>query len=157
MRSSAFPIKMTATERVSTLGRSVFIVAVIGLLLGVLGACAGSQRVEKTAVASGERLYRTSCAGCHGVDADGRGPIAPLLNVPVPDLHGVAARRHGEFPELEIFRIIDGQAQIVGHGPRHMPIWGYEFFGDDADDEVAHRQATDKVDQLVAYLRSIQR
>jgi mono/diheme cytochrome c family protein len=98
-----------------------------------------------------------SCAGCHGVDADGLGPIAPVLKVKVPDLRGIAVRRNGQFPELEIFRIIDGQAEISGHGPRHMPIWGYEFFGDDADDEAAHKQATDKVDQLVAYLRSIQR
>jgi hypothetical protein len=36
-------------------------------------------------------------------------------------------------------------------------VWGYEFFGDDPDDEVAHRQAEQKVDLLVSYLRSIQR
>ena len=38
-----------------------------------------------------------------------------------------------------------------------MPVWGYEFFGDDPDDEIAHRQAFDKVKRLVEYLRSIQR
>ena len=38
-----------------------------------------------------------------------------------------------------------------------MPVWGYEFFGDAADDEVAHRQASDLVKRLVEYLRSIQR
>jgi len=74
-----------------------------------------------------------------------------------PDLTRIAARRGGTFPELEVFRIIDGQADLSAHGPRHMPVWGYEFFGTDADDEVAHRQAEDKVDSLVKYLRSIQR
>ena len=83
--------------------------------------------------------------------------MAPLLTVPVPDLTLIAQRRGGQFPELEVFRIIDGQSDLTGHGPRHMPVWGYEFFGDDADDETAHRRATDKVDRLVAYLRSIQR
>lgn len=125
-------------------------------LLAALTACA-SGNAPVLQAAAGERIYKVSCAACHGADARGTGPVAPLLTVPVPDLTLIAARRGGEFPELDIFRIIDGQSELTGHGPRHMPIWGYEFFGDDADDEVAHRRATDKVDRLVAYLRSIQR
>jgi hypothetical protein len=38
-----------------------------------------------------------------------------------------------------------------------MPVWGYEFFGEDPDDEVAHREATEKIERLVRYLQSIQR
>jgi len=106
---------------------------------------------------TGQHTYRVSCAACHGADAQGSGPVAPFLNVKVPDLTRIAARRGGAFPDLEIFRIIDGQAELQSHGPRHMPVWGYEFFGDDADDEVAHRRATERIDRLVAYLRSIQR
>lgn len=130
-------------------------------LTAALAACASGEATPSAAsgrqVAAGERIYKVSCAACHGADARGTGPVAPLLTVAVPDLTRIAQRRGGEFPELEIFRIIDGQSDLAGHGPRHMPIWGYEFFGDDADDEVAHRRATDKVDRLVAYLRSIQR
>jgi mono/diheme cytochrome c family protein len=106
---------------------------------------------------SGARIFRGSCAACHGEDARGNGPVAPLLTVQVPDLTRIAARRHGEFPGLEVFRIIDGQSELAAHGPRHMPVWGYEFFGDDADDEIAHRRASGKIDRLVEYLRSIQR
>jgi hypothetical protein len=83
--------------------------------------------------------------------------VAPLLKVNVPDLTLIASRRGGAFPDDEIYRIVDGQADLAAHGPRHMPVWGYEFFGDDPDDEVAHRQATAKVERLVLYLRSIQR
>lgn len=121
-----------------------------------LSACASGEAPRQQA-GTGEAIYKVSCAACHGADARGTGPVAPLLNVPVPDLTRIAQRRGGEFSELEIFRIIDGQADLADHGPRHMPVWGYEFFGDDADDEAAHRRATDKVDRLVAYLRSIQR
>jgi mono/diheme cytochrome c family protein len=106
---------------------------------------------------AGEHIYKQSCAACHGTDARGTGPVAPLLKVDVPDLTRIQARRGGQFPELEVFRIIDGQSELAAHGPRHMPIWGYEFFGSDADDELAHRRATEKVDRLVAYLASIQR
>ncbi len=126
----------------------------LALFATLAGCASGNAPVQ---AAAGERVYKVSCAACHGADARGTGPVAPLLTVPVPDLTLIAARRGGEFPELEIFRIIDGQSELAGHGPRHMPIWGYEFFGDDADDEVAHRRATDKIDRLVAYLRSIQR
>ena len=38
-----------------------------------------------------------------------------------------------------------------------MPVWGYEFFGQQADDERAHAQAAEKVDALVNYLRKRQR
>ena len=114
-------------------------------------------RHESGDLRAGARLFRGSCAACHGEGAQGNGPVAPLLTVPVPDLTRIAARRGGEFPELEIFRIIDGQSELAAHGSRHMPVWGYEFFGDDADDEVAHSRAVEKVDRLVAHLRSIQR
>jgi len=56
-----------------------------------------------------------------------------------------------------IFRIVDGQADLGSHGPRNMPVWGYEFFGADADDEAAHGEATRKVESVVEFLRSIQR
>jgi hypothetical protein len=38
-----------------------------------------------------------------------------------------------------------------------MPVWGYEFFGDEPDDEAAHAEASVKIERLVSYLRSIQR
>jgi mono/diheme cytochrome c family protein len=136
------------------------------LLAAVLVSCATQPNADTTAAAPpraslpaqpGARLFRASCAGCHGVNAQGSGPIAPLLTVKVPDLTRIAMRRGGVFPDDEIYRIIDGQADLTAHGPRHMPVWGYEFFGDTDDDETAHRQATEKVERLVAYLRSLQR
>jgi mono/diheme cytochrome c family protein len=106
---------------------------------------------------TGERLYQVSCSGCHGANARGNGPVAPLLEVPVPDLTQLALRRGGSFPVDEVYRIIDGQADLTAHGPRHMPVWGYEFFGQEPDDELAHREATEKIERLVRYLQSLQR
>lgn len=120
-----------------------------------LAACAA--RPSPRAELSGDRLYAASCAACHGPSARGDGPVAPILNVPVPDLTRIASRRGGKFPTDDVYRIIDGQANLAAHGPRHMPVWGIEFFGEDADDESAHAAATEKVDRLVGYLRSIQR
>lgn len=131
--------------------------ALLGALtLASLVACAGATTAVKNSVERGKQHFRVSCAGCHGADARGNGPVAPILKVPVPDLTLIAARRGGAFPADEIFQIVDGQADLSAHGPRHMPVWGYEFFGEDPDDEAAHRAAADKIDQVVSYLRSVQ-
>jgi mono/diheme cytochrome c family protein len=127
------------------------------LATALLSACTGAQPGAVASHAHGERLYRTSCAGCHGNDARGNGPVAQFLTVAVPDLTRIAARRGGQFPADEIYRIVDGQADLAAHGPRHMPVWGYEFFGDEPDDEAAHAEASARIERLVNYLRSIQR
>jgi mono/diheme cytochrome c family protein len=136
--------------------------AIATLAIGWLTACTsapdtGSATAAGPAGSRGERQYNVSCSGCHGANARGNGPVAPLLKVPVPDLTLIASRRGGTFPEDELYQVIDGQADLPAHGPRNMPVWGYEFFGDDPDDEKAHREATEKIDRLVEFLRSIQR
>lgn len=45
--------------------------------------------------APGEVAYREYCAGCHGADARGNGPVAGLLAVQPPDLRA-AVRRSSE-------------------------------------------------------------
>jgi mono/diheme cytochrome c family protein len=125
--------------------------------MGATTAREPGRSQEKRNLDAGERLYEESCAGCHGASAGGTGPAAPLLGAPVPDLTRLASRRGGSFPVDEIYRVIDGQADLTALGPRHMPIWGYEFFGAEPDDELAHREATAKIDALVRFLQSIQR
>jgi len=143
--------------------------ALMTVVLACLSSCAGSPGTSSSnAIAPakspdvrvlerGGRLYKVSCAACHGVDARGNGPVAPILKVPVPDLTLIASRRGGLFPADEIYRIVDGQADLGAHGPRNMPVWGYEYFGEEPDDEAAHEEATQKVESLVEFLGSIQR
>lgn len=131
---------------------SILFIVIMAVMSSVV---ARADDAHKAATAA--HLYQVSCSGCHGREARGDGPVSPFLTVKVPDLTRIAARRGGVFPEEEIFKIVDGQADLRSHGPRHMPVWGYEFFGDDPDDEFAHRQASDLVKRLVEYLRSIQR
>jgi mono/diheme cytochrome c family protein len=119
-----------------------------------LTSCAATPTADAGA---GEHLYEMSCAGCHGANARGNGPVAPILRTSAPDLTLIASRRGGSFPDDEIYRIVDGQADLSAHGPRNMPVWGYEFFGQGPDDEAAHRQATRKIESLLEFLRSIQR
>jgi mono/diheme cytochrome c family protein len=124
------------------------------LAFASLTSCAGTPVADAVA---GERLYAVSCAGCHGANARGNGPVAPILRTPAPDLTLIASRRGGSFPDDEVYRIVDGQADLSAHGPRNMPVWGYEFYGQDPDDERAHREATRRIESLLEFLRSIQR
>ena len=123
-----------------------------------LAACAHSGSPESGTGPSGKELFEENCARCHGPQAHGDGPAANTLGIPVPDLTRIAVRNGGEFPAEKIYRIIDGQWEIPAHGSRPMPVWGYEFFGDEGgDDESEHREASRKIDSLVAYLSSLQR
>ncbi len=118
--------------------------------------CAGQTRAGSAATTEGAELYRLHCAGCHGAAGRGDGPVAPLMEVAVPDLTRIAARRGGRFPGEEVARIIDGLSPLAAHGTRHMPVWGYEFYDPESDDETAQRQAAERVERLTQFLASIQ-
>ena len=75
----------------------------------------------------GPDLFRAHCAPCHGADAKGRGPVAPALKEPLPDLTTIAARNGGIYPEERIRQMISGDDVIIAHGSRDMPIWGPIF------------------------------
>ena len=67
------------------------LVALIVSLTGCAGSAVSgatereSQR-EHRVLEPGKRQFLVSCSGCHGNDARGNGPIAPILSIPVPDL-----------------------------------------------------------------------
>ena len=129
--------------------------AAVACAMILLGCVSASRRIS-SAEPTGPELFVAACAGCHGKDARGGIASIPGERVVAPDLTRIAVRR-GVFSDREIFMIVDGQADLRAHGPRNMPVWGYEFFGQDPDDEVAHDQAVARVERLVAYLRAIQR
>lgn len=122
--------------------------------LMLLTACAApsSQHAE-----TGAQLFAAYCTACHGANARGDGVASPYLKVAAPDLTLIAARRDGRFSKDEIYEIIDGQSSVDFYDHRHMPVWGYDFYGNDSEDEKAHRQASDRVSRLVGYLETVQR
>lgn len=107
------------------------------------------------AVARGALLYRIHCRSCHGDEACGHGPLAELLTVAPSDLTALTPA-DSDFPDEEVHRVIDGREQVRAHGAREMPVWGLSFqeAGRDSDQEPDVRA---RIDDLVAYLRSIQK
>jgi len=128
------------------------------VLIGSLVGCATAPKPTALSSLSGMQLYEQLCASCHGVDGRGDGPVAPLIKIGVPDLTRLAARDGGEFPTEDVRFIIDGRFERRAHGPRDMPVWGWQLYDASNADDAAERARTDSmIDRLVGYLQSIQR
>jgi mono/diheme cytochrome c family protein len=130
---------------------SVCVVAWFGLFGGAF-----SRADDFEDARAGHVLFDDHCALCHGPDGTGHGPLADDLRVPPADLTGIALRRAGSFPDVEITEIIDGRHPVRGHGGKEMPIWGRALGGNIADPAAREAAIAEKIRQLVAYLRSIQ-
>jgi mono/diheme cytochrome c family protein len=100
----------------------------------------------------GPELFRAHCAPCHGYDGKGNGPVASVLNTPVPDLTRIAKRNGGIFPESRVRSMILGDDVLKAHGSREMPIWGPIFHQVEEDRDYGNI----RIKNLVEYVKSIQ-
>lgn len=128
----------------------------------VLSACllalpappAAAQDVEV-----GAELYQFYCASCHGADATGTGPMAPILTLQPSDLTTLTARYDGVFPMQRVIDRIDGQDPLVAHGSP-MPVYGPFFQGvQDVAIKAPSGQpvlVSQPIADLVAYLQALQ-
>jgi mono/diheme cytochrome c family protein len=128
------------------------VVAVLAALI-VLGWMAGrASAQDEEIIARGKITYRVYCQNCHGETAKGDGRIAPLMKVKPADLTRLSQKNGGKFPSERITQIIDGRADVAAHGDREMPVWGENFLEKTGNET----QVSAKLEQLVAYLQTIQ-
>lgn len=121
------------------------------------GLAAGKTAADD--IADGRETYWRYCSSCHGEDADGMGPMRPVLMVPPKDLTVLTEENGGVFPLERVIHRIDGRDPLVSHGSE-MPVYG-DFFNEGGrvtlEDESGARVTTSgAVADLVAYLRAIQ-
>src|SRR6056297_3561375 len=100
----------------SPASRRAGVIAIAATLLAGAPPGAPAEELEAAAIAAGEVEYMSACAGCHGRDATGDGPMADLLNISTPDLTRMAERNDGAFPFVDALRIIDGRETLRAHG-----------------------------------------
>jgi mono/diheme cytochrome c family protein len=55
---------------------------------------------------SGETMYRTYCAVCHGTDGKGGGPATPALRDQVPDLTTLSQSHEGKYPARYVENVL---------------------------------------------------
>ncbi len=108
----------------------------------------------RSPIAQGEELYISYCAICHGKEGKGDGSMAEMLTAIPANLTTIAMRRDGTYPNEEIYKIIDGQIELAGHGTSEMPIWGATFR--ESEQLESREEVEQRINSLVAYLETIQ-
>jgi mono/diheme cytochrome c family protein len=112
------------------------------------------SQLPTTYVPSGGTIYKEHCAACHGPDAKGDGPYAPLLKVPPANLTTLAKRHDGKFPEEYVSDILRfGARPSILHGSADMPTWGPIFQYIDKSNQAAVQQ---RIKNLCEYLALLQ-
>ncbi|MEM6886812.1 MAG: cytochrome c [Pseudomonadota bacterium] len=126
-------------------------------LLSVLAVCIATDLSAQDA-GEGQQLFELHCASCHGLDADGRGPMAPVLLLQPTDLTALSTSNEGVFPRVRVVMRIDGRDPLVSHGSP-MPVYGYFFDGNDQAMKAETGQpimTSRAIVDLVAFLESLQ-
>jgi mono/diheme cytochrome c family protein len=109
--------------------------------------------VKPTTPISGKQMYVNYCAPCHGLDAKGRGPVAPALKQQPVDLTVLSRNHGGTFPAMHINSVLEYGPTIPSHGTAQMPVWG-PIFGNIDRDHPGERAF--RVNNLRHYLETIQ-
>ena len=109
------------------------LLAVVMAMVAMMSAQEGKKEIrhvpiQPTSAASGQQMYKSYCAVCHGIDGKGNGPAAEALKVPPPDLTVLASKNGGKYPALKVAAIIRGEEVLAAHGSKDMPIWGHLFW-----------------------------
>lgn len=122
--------------------------------IGAGGQAAGDERPRALAIGAGQDTFSQFCAPCHGMDAQGHGPVAAVLTAVPADLTQVKRRNGGTFPldRLEAMLRMAQRIETAAHGSGQMPIWGQVFQQIDTTPTLARA----RVANLLAYLESIQ-
>lgn len=103
----------------------------------------------------GERTFQTHCASCHGPRAEGDGPTAATLAVPVPNLRTLSKRNGGTFPTDAVASYVDGRSFPAAHGTRQMPVWG-PVFSVTQQLVVGAESPEQRIAGVMAFLRELQ-
>lgn len=128
----------------------------ITLALSLAALTSGADAAGPAEIEAGRVLYMRFCASCHGPNADGHGPVAPVLSTPPADLRMLRKRYGTPLQEAKVAAFIDGRVAVAAHGDRDMPVWGDRF--NDIRSEGAAREGAvkDRIAKIILYLNSIQ-
>jgi mono/diheme cytochrome c family protein len=99
--------------------------------------------------AEGRVLYMRYCGSCHGVDADGHGPVASVLSRSPADLRSLGERFGRPLDAARVARWVDGREDVAAHGSREMPVWGERFHAPEGGIDP-------RIRAIVTYLDGIQ-
>ena len=125
----------------------------------ILAALAAASPALSEDAEIGQRLFTDHCATCHGIGAEGDGPMAAVLSVRPADLTALSAGNGGNFPTDRVVRRIDGTTEVLAHGGA-MPLFGLILEGPseailapDGSEVIAPEAIVD----IAAWLQTVQK
>lgn len=132
--------------------------AILSVLIGFLCSHAAAEVINE-AVKAGKNEYARSCELCHGASGKGDGPYASKLVTKPADLTILAKNNNGQIPITSIYRMIDGSDDLLVHGNRRMPIWGYRYQSESITElgyDNAQTFVRGRIFELLMYLDTLQ-
>lgn len=133
---------------------AVVILAILGLMgLSIAATQVATSPARYTSPASGQEMYVSYCASCHGVDGKGGGPAAAAMKNAMPDLTRLAVAHEGKFPFERVIQMIRGDVNSPSHGSQDMPVWGPVFL------KMSQHQPAEvhqRVQNLAKYIEGMQ-
>lgn len=113
--------------------------------------------IKQTSSASGEEMYLSYCAACHGDHGKGDGPAAAAMKQPPADLTVLAKNNSGNFPASHVVQVLNYGVAAPAHGSKDMPIWRdllKSLHGSDIRMKDAMVQT--RIANLTDYIKSLQ-
>jgi|SRR5271165_2139565 len=109
--------------------------------------------ITQTDASSGQAMFASYCAACHGASGKGDGPAASEFKVKPADLTLLAKNNHGEFPSDHVWAVLHFGAKAPAHGTSGMPVWGELMRALEPNESMKQEQ---RIHNLVSYLQTIQ-
>lgn len=115
--------------------------------------------IQPTSPASGQQMYASYCAACHGATGVGNGPAAPAMKVPPTDLTLLARHNSGTFPTMHIISVLEFGAKVPAHGTADMPVWGDLMLSLHTSSAPDHNsgEILQRIANLTVYLKTLQK
>lgn len=116
-----------------------------------------SVPIQPTSAASGQQMYTTYCAVCHGATGIGNGPAATALKVPPANLSLLSRKNNGVFPAAHVASVLEFGVENPAHGTAVMPIWGDLMLSLHPNSNSNAIEMHQRVANLTNYLKQIQK
>lgn len=113
--------------------------------------------IQPTSAGSGQQMYTTYCAVCHGSTGVGNGPAAAALKIPPTNLTLLSEKNNGSFPSAHVSTVLQFGVENPAHGTAEMPIWGDLMMSLHPNSDSNVTEMHQRVANLTNYLKQIQK
>lgn len=121
--------------------RHILFLALATAVIGNSSVLASPDQDE--AIKKGKEHFKIFCTNCHGVNADGRGPLVETLKITPSDL--TALKQTGDTCVAErVLKAVAGKHDVAAGQKKNMP-------------NFSHNLESITIYEIVQYLKSIQK